>query len=74
MASAWINFVKAYHAKHGGSFSDALKKSAVLWKKKKAGGGGSDADAEKKKPKKKRRRKKKDLLRLVKPSVFDRRV
>jgi hypothetical protein len=59
MPSAWIKFVKAYHSKHGGSFSDALKKSAVLWKKKKSGkgGGAGDADGEKKKPKRRRRKK-----------------
>ena len=53
-ASAWIQFVKANHKKHGGSFSDALKRSAPLWRKHKAGKGS--APEEKKKPKRKRRK------------------
>jgi hypothetical protein len=53
-ASAWIQFVKANHKKHGGSFSDALKRSAPLWRKQKA---GKSAPEEKKKPKRRRRKK-----------------
>jgi hypothetical protein len=56
MASAWIQFVKSNHKKHGGSFSDALKRSAPLWRKQKAGKG---APEEKKKAKKRRVRRKK---------------
>jgi hypothetical protein len=52
-ASAWIQFVKANHKKHGGSFSDALKRSGPLWRKQKA---GKSAPEEKKKPKRKRRK------------------
>ena len=54
-ASAWIQFVKANHKKHGGSYSDALKRSAPLWRKQK-GGKGASAPEEKKKPKRKRRK------------------
>ena len=53
-ASAWISFVKAYHKKHGGSFSASLKAAAPLWRKQK---GKSTGDAPK--PKKKGRRRKK---------------
>ena len=53
-ASSWIAFVKAYHKKHGGSFSSALKGAAPLWRKQKSGKGGEDA---KKKVKKRRRKK-----------------
>ena len=49
MASAWIKFVKDYHSKHGGTYAEALKKAAPLWKKRKGGGAA---------PKKKARRKK----------------
>ena len=34
MASAWIAHVKAYHSKHGGSYSAALKAAAKTWTKK----------------------------------------
>ena len=57
-ASAWINFAKAYHKKHGGSYSEALKKAGPLWRKQKSGkGAGKEAPEEKKKTKKRRRRK-----------------
>jgi len=52
-ASAWINFAKAYHKKHGGSYSAALKAAGPLWRKQKKGKGSEPA------PKKKRRRRKK---------------
>ena len=59
-ASSWIAFVKAYHKKHGGSYSASLKAAAPLWRKQKAGkGAGKGADDEGKKKVKKRRRKKK---------------
>ena len=55
-ASAWIKFAKDYHSNHGGSYSDALKGAAKLWKK----GSGSKADKSDKKAKrvKKKRSKK----------------
>ena len=33
MASGWIAHVKAYHKKHGGTYSAALKAAAKTWKK-----------------------------------------
>ena len=60
-ASSWIAFVKAYHKKHGGSYSAALKGAAPLWRKQKAGkgaaGGSDDMKGGKKKGKKRVRRK-----------------
>ena len=56
-ASSWIAFVKAYHKKHGGSYSDALKKAAPLWRKQKGKKGGADASPEKKKARRIRRKK-----------------
>ena len=49
-ASAWIAHVKAYHKKHGGSYSASLKAAAKTWKK---GSGAADG------AKKKRRKRKK---------------
>ena len=60
-ASSWIAFVKAYHKKHGGSYSASLKAAAPLWRKQKAGKGAKadkGDDEGKKKVKKRRRRKK----------------
>ena len=62
-ASAWIKFAVAYHKKHGGSYSSALKKAGPLWRAQKAGKGsgksaGDAAPEVKKKVKKRRRRKK----------------
>ena len=58
-ASAWIKFAKAYHAKHGGSYSSALKKAGPLWRAQKSGKGKSAEPADEKKKVKKRRRRKK---------------
>ena len=52
-ASAWIKFAQDYHAKHGGTYSSALKGAAKLWKK------GSGSKAAKAEPEKKSRRAKK---------------
>ena len=50
-ASAWINHVKAYHKKHGGSYSASLKAASKTWKK------GSGAAEDGKKKRRKRRKK-----------------
>jgi hypothetical protein len=55
-ASSWIAFAKAYHKKHGGSYSAALKAAGPLWRKQKAGKGSVD-DEGKKKVKRRRRKK-----------------
>ena len=36
MASSWVQFVKAHWKKVGGSYKDAMKSAAKLWKSKKA--------------------------------------
>jgi hypothetical protein len=58
-ASAWIKFAVAYHKKHGGKYSDSLKKAAPLWRAQKGKGKSSEAAEVKKKPKRRRRAKKK---------------
>ena len=50
MASSWVAFVKSHWKKVGGSYKDAMKSAAKLWKSKKKGGAS---------PKKKARRKRK---------------
>ena len=45
MPSAWIQHVKAYHSKHGGAYSAALKAASKTWKK----GTGSKSKKVKKK-------------------------
>ena len=55
-ASAWVKFAVAYHKKHGGKYSDALKKAGPLWRKQQKGGKSVSAPEEKKKPKRKRRK------------------
>ena len=52
MASSWVAFVKSHWKKVGGSYKDAMKSAAKLWKSKKGKG-----ETEKKKPKRRRRKK-----------------
>ena len=53
MPSAWIAHVKAYHKKHGGSYSAALKAAAKTWKK----GWPAEKDSRKKKAPRRKRKK-----------------
>jgi hypothetical protein len=51
MASSWVQFVKAHWKKVGGSYKDAMKSAAKLWKKK-----GKTAEPEKKKSRRRKKR------------------
>ena len=55
-ATAWVNFVKAYHKKHGGTYKSAMKGASAEWKKK---GKSKAAEPEMAAPKRRRRKKKK---------------